>query len=79
MIIWWLEINDDYQVKMRPKFNKTRKVCNQGRMFSPKITLVVLLRHVSKPEQTQLVKIVKILAFLHKAVVKSMTPSSLTS
>ena len=52
VIIWWLEIIGEYQVKMRAKFNKTRKVCSQGPMFPSKITLVVLLRHVSKSEQT---------------------------
>ena len=52
VIIWWLEIIDEYQVKMWPKFNKTREVCSQGPMIPSKITLVVLLRHVSKSEQT---------------------------
>ena len=52
MIIWWLETIDEYHVKMWPKFNKTRKVCSQGPMISFKITLVVLLRHGSKSEQT---------------------------
>ena len=52
VIIWWLEIIDEYQVKMWPKFNKSRKVCSQGPMIPSKITLVVLLRHVSKSEQT---------------------------
>ena len=52
VIIWWLEIIDEYQVKMWPKFNKTRKVCSRGQMIPSKITLVVLLRHVSKSEQT---------------------------
>ena len=61
---------------MWPKFYKTRKVCSQGPMIPSKITLVVLLRHVSKSEKTQPIKIRKISAFLHKAVVNSMTPSS---
>ena len=64
---------------MWPKFNKTRKVCSQGPMIPSKIALVVLLRHVSKSEQTLPVKIRKTLAFLHKAVVNSMTPSAVTS
>ena len=52
VIIWWLEIIDEYQAKMWPKFNITREVCSQGPMIPSKITLVVLLRHVSKSEQT---------------------------
>ena len=52
VIIWWLEIIDEYQVKMGPKFNKTRKVCSQGPKFPPKITFVVLLSHGSKLERT---------------------------
>ena len=52
VIIWWLEIINEYQVKMWPKFNKTRKVCCQGSMIPFKVTVVVLLRHVSKSEQT---------------------------
>ena len=61
-----LEIIDEYQVKMWPRFNKTRKVCSQGPMILSKITLIVLLRHVSKSEQTQPDEIRKIVAFLHK-------------
>ena len=30
VIIWCLEIIDEYPVKMWAKFNKTRKVCSQG-------------------------------------------------
>ena len=52
VIIWWLEIIDEYQVRMWPKFNKIRKVCSQGPMIPSKTTLVVLLWHVSKSEQT---------------------------
>ena len=52
VINWWLEIIDEYQMKMGPKFNKTRKVRSQGPMFPPKITSVVLLRHGSKLERT---------------------------
>ena len=52
VIIWWLEIIDENQLKMCPKFNKTRKVCRQGPVIPSKITLVVLLRHVSKSEHT---------------------------
>ena len=51
-MIWWLEIIDEYQAKMWSKFNKTRKVCSEGPMIPSKNTLVVLLRHVSKSEQT---------------------------
>ena len=51
VVIRWLEIIDEYQVKMWLKFNKTRKVCSQGPMIPPKITLVLLLRHVSILEQ----------------------------
>ena len=72
VIIWWLKIIDEYPVKMWAKFNKTRLVCSQGPTFPPKITLVVLLRHVSKSEQTLPNKIRKILAFLHKAVANSI-------
>ena len=54
VIIWWLELIDEQQVKMWPKFNKTRKefVVKDLAMILSKITLVVLLRHVSKSEQT---------------------------
>ena len=52
MIIWWLEIIDEDQVKMWPRFNKIRNVCSQGPMIPSKITSIVLLRHVSKSEQT---------------------------
>ena len=70
---------DEYQVKTLAKFNKNRKVCSQGLVLSPKISLIVLPRHLSKSEQTQLVKIRKILAFLHKTVVYFMTSLSVTS
>ena len=52
VIIWWLEIINEYQLKMWPKFNKTRKVCSRRSMIAFKITLVMLLRHASKSEQT---------------------------
>ena len=52
VLIWRLEMIDKYQVKTWAKFNKNRKVCSQGLVLSPKISLIVLPRHLSKSEQT---------------------------